>query len=671
MSDKYADIIVDISHEAIDRTFEYKIPEPLLPEVEVGSLVDIHFGQGKKTRTGYVIDIHDEPEFDPAKIKEIFGVRPKGIAIESSLIKLASWMHETYGCTMITALKTVMPVKETVRRTKARVNVADVTIEKPPVTELNEAQQSFVDAFLSDRESGICGTYLLHGVRGSGKTEAYIACIRALAEQGYQSIVLIPEISLTYGQLARYKQHFGDRVAVINSRQSKGERYREFERAAAGEVDVVIGPRSALFTPCRKLGMIVIDEEHDTAYKSDQSPKYHARDVATKRCLIEGASLVLGSATPSMESYSRAKKNEIRCFRLPDRTGDAVRPEVLLVDMREELRLGNRSIISYDLKRLMEDRLSKKEQIMLFINRRGMNSFVSCRECGEAIRCPKCDVAMTLHRDGILRCHYCGYGKKAPDTCPSCGSKLIGGFGTGTEKVEEEVKRLFPDMKTLRMDRDTTMKKGDHARILDAFSRKEADCLIGTQMIVKGHDFPDVTLVGIMLADLSLFTNDYRAGERTYDLLAQAIGRSGRGDKRGTSLIQTYQPEHYAIAAAAAQDFEGFYDTEMTYRRLMHYPPASHMMVFLMTGEDYETLSAASEEMTAMLKNLAKDSPSRVFVIGPSDATIGRINNVYRRVIYAKSEDMGMLASMAEAADAMPVADGVLLATDLDPMNMY
>ncbi len=667
MLQRYADIIIDISHEAIDRTFQYIIPEELVDSIEIGMLVSVPFGQGNRQRKGYVINITDKPEFDLDKMKEISGIPDKSLAIEGKLIKLAAWMRASYGSTMINALNTVMPVKEKIKKTAPRVLDAEYELVKPPVLTLSNEQQRLVDEFVFDRDNGKYTTYLLHGVTGSGKTEVYISCIKQVIKEGKQAILLIPEIALTYQNVARFKQHFGDRVAIINSKQSKGEKYNQFMKAKNHEVDVVIGPRSALFTPCDKLGLIIIDEEHDTAYKSEQTPKYHARETAIERARLDGASVILGSATPTIESYALAKMGKYTLWQLLSRPEGMELSQVSIVDLREELKLGNRSIVSKELHDLIEDRLEKNEQIMLFINRRGFNSFVSCRECGEVVKCPKCDVSLSLHNNGFMMCHYCGHIERQPKQCPKCSSKLIGGFGTGTEKVEAEINRLFPTAKTLRMDKDTTMKKGAHGDILSKFLNHKADILIGTQMIVKGHDFDNVTLVGVMLADISLFSNDYRAGERTFDLLTQAAGRAGRGDKKGHVLIQTYQPEHYAILAAAKQDYGGFFDMEMSYRSIMKYPPVYDMMVVLLAGENYDEVTEASKRLYEAVNKFASKN---VRIIGPSDANIVKINDVYRRVIYIKSNDNNVLQNIRDMAEDFQY-EGVSLLVDVNPVNMY
>ena len=669
MSQKYADIIIDISHEAIDRAFQYKIPDELIDCIEIGTKAQVPFGNGNKLRQGYVIGITDTPSYDEDKIKYIDSVDEKGLQIEGKLIRLAAWMHETYGSTMINALKTVMPVKQSVRAAAKKVVEEEYVVEKPPVLELNADQQSLVDEFCSDFHAGRRKNYLLRGVTGSGKTEVYIGCIKKVIEDGGQAIVLIPEIGLTYQNVARMKQHFGSRVAVIHSKQSKGEKYQMLMKAGRHEVDVIIGPRSALFTPCDNLKLIIIDEEHDAAYKSDQPPKYHARETAIERARLEGASVILGSATPTIESYALAKLGRYTLWELTDRPCCMRLPDVSVVDMREEFHMGNRGIISQELKDLMNECLGRNEQVMLFINRRGYNSFVSCRECGEVIKCPKCEVALSLHNNGFMMCHYCGYIEREPKQCPKCKSKMIGGFGAGTEKVEAEINRLFPEAKTLRMDKDTTGRKGAHAAILNKFKQHKADVLIGTQMIVKGHDFNNVTLVGIILADMSLFANDFRAGERTFDLITQAAGRAGRGDKDGNVVIQTYQPEHYAIATAAKQDYEEFFNMEMSYRRLLKYPPVYNMMVLLITSEDKDMAYEASKQLATALKKLGAGM-DKLRIIGPGDASISKINDVYRRVIYIKAYGMDNIIKMRQAIDNYN-QDGVNISVDVNPMSTY
>lgn len=653
MSQKYADIIIDISHEGVDKTFEYKIPDELSDVVQTGSVVNVPFGRWNKVQKGYVIEVKDIPEYDPEKLKEIIEINEKSIEVEASLIRLAAWMKETYSCTMITALRTVMPVKEKVSARKPGVDIMESVPEFAPIEELNDQQRAVVDKFCDDYSSGRRDRYLLHGITGSGKTEVYIQLAKKVTDEGRAVIMLIPEIALTFQTVARFRAVFGDRISILNSRLSKGEKFREFERARTGETDIIIGPRSALFTPFEKLGLIIIDEEHDNSYKSESTPKYHARETAFKRAEIEGAAVILGSATPSVTSYHMAETGKLTLMSLDKRAAGSSLPSVTIVDMRDELKKGNRSIISGALYEKLSAAFSAGEQAMLFINRRGFNTFVSCRECGEVIKCPRCDVSLSLHGSSTLMCHYCGHTEVMPKACPKCKSKLIGGYGTGTEKVEAEVQRLFPGVKTIRMDKDTTKTKGSHGRIISAFRNHKADCLIGTQMIVKGHDFGNVTVVGAILADLGLFDSDYESSERTFDLLTQAAGRAGRADKKGYTVIQTYQPEHYAIMTAAEQNYEGFYQYETAYRRILRYPPFYRLTEVMVTSGDEDAALRAAEELAAELKKLYMErsnetdkgkisssfKKSAVDIIGPAEAVIYKIDDVYRRVIYIKTDD--------------------------------
>ncbi len=640
MSQKYADIIIDISHEGVDKTFEYKIPVELSDIVQTGSVVNVPFGRWNKVQKGYVIGVKDSAEFDPEKLKEIIGIDEKAIEVEASLIRLAAWMKEAYSCTMITALRTVMPVKEKVSARKPGVDIMESVPEFTPIAELNDQQKAVVDKFSEDYISGRRGRYLLHGITGSGKTEVYIQLAKKVTEEGRAVIVLIPEIALTFQTVARFRAVFGDRISILNSRLSKGEKFREFERARTGETDIIIGPRSALFTPFERLGLIIIDEEHDSSYRSESTPKYHARETAFKRAEIEGAAVILGSATPSVTSYHMAETGELTLMSLDKRAAGSSLSEVTVVDMRDELKSGNRSIISGALYERLSAAFSAGEQAMLFINRRGFNTFVSCRECGEVIKCPRCDVSLSLHGTSTLMCHYCGHTEVMPKACPKCSSKLIGGYGTGTEKVEAEVKRLFPQIKTLRMDKDTTKTKGSHGRIINAFRDHKADCLIGTQMIVKGHDFGNVTVVGAILADLGLFDSDYESAERTFDLLTQAAGRAGRAEKKGYTVIQTYQPEHYAIMTAADQNYDNFYQYETAYRRILRYPPFYRLTEVMVTSHDEDAALRAAEDIAAEMKGLyIKPGDGSIDIIGPAEAVIYKIDEVYRRVIYIKTDD--------------------------------
>lgn len=744
----YANIIIDISHESVDRVFQYRVPTELEAELTCGMQVLVPFGKGNRLTRGYVIELTNEAQYEESRIKEICGIDPSGVSVEAGLIALAFWIHTQYGGTMNQALKTVLPVKQKAgRREKrtlvlaasrkdaeqklaefqrkhhtARVRLLEALLEnsripyelavgklnisasviravegmglvsvergaasqsliptelpKEESVALNQEQQQIVEAIVRDFERGDPGAYLIHGVTGSGKTAVYIELIARLAAMGKQSIVLIPEIALTYQTMVRFYQRFGERVSILNSRMSAGERYDQYQRAKRGELDVMIGPRSALFTPFSNLGLILIDEEHETSYKSETVPRYHARETAMERARRTGAGVVLGSATPSMESYARAKSGQYRLFELKNRVQRRPLPECEIVDLRAELKSGNRSILSGRLQELIEDRLKKKQQVLLFLNRRGMSGFVSCRACGHVFRCPHCDVSLSQHNNGKMVCHYCGYTEPTVKQCPVCGSKYVSGFKAGTQKIEEVVKKRFPAARVLRMDFDTTRKKDGYEQILSAFARQEADILIGTQMIVKGHDFPQVTLVGILAADLSLHTGDFHGAERTFQLLTQAAGRAGRGQEKGRVVIQTYSPKHYGIQLAARQDYEAFFEQEIAYRRLMKYPPVFHMLVMLVASRDSMFGSLCAELLAKKVQQaMEKGKVSELVMIGPADASVAKVKDLYKKVIYFKHEEYAQLVRVKDALEEFisrhrEFAD-VTVQFDFDPMNGF
>ena len=740
----YANIIIDISHEKLDKTFQYRIPEKLQGQLMVGMQVEVPFGNGAGRRTGYVVELTDTVEYEISKLKEIKGIVAGSIAIESQLIALAAWMRKNYGATMNHALKTVLPIKQKhgekkqrfvclalqqkeakeqlalfeKKHSTARARLLSHLIEQSPLPyevatkqlnitaavirtmqgmgiltvheqrsyrspfgeirqngerlNLNQEQTQVVEHIWEDFKRGHFQTYLLHGVTGSGKTAVYIELIERVVKSGRQAIVLIPEIALTYQTVVRFYQRFGERVSILNSKMSPGERYDQFERAKNGALDVMIGPRSALFTPFSKLGIIMIDEEHETSYKSETIPRYHARETAIERARMAGASVVLGSATPSIDSYYNAQIGNYKLLTLEKRIEEKPLPKCYTVDLREELKKGNRSILS----ELMEQRLRKHQQTMLFINRRGMAGFVSCRACGLVMKCPHCDVSLSQHSDGRLVCHYCGYARHMPKLCPECGSPYISGFKAGTQKIEQIVQKRFPQARVLRMDFDTTRNKDGYEKILSAFANQEADILVGTQMIVKGHDFPNVTLVGVLAADLSLHLSDFHAPERTFQLITQAAGRAGRGRLPGEVVIQTYSPDHYAIALAKKQDYRKFYETEITYRELMHYPPCGHMLVMLVTSHD-EMTAYLSIELLAKKICQAKESGKLLGLqmIGPAEASVAKVKDVYRKVLYFKHEDYSVLVQIKDVLEQFVNRHrefrDVMIQFDFDPMNGF
>lgn len=552
---------------------------------------------------------------------------------------------------------------------------------------LSPEQRAISEGVLQDFEAlqegkDIPRVSLIHGITGSGKTEVYIAIIEEIVKRGRQAIMLIPEISLTYQTLMRFYRHFGDRVSVMNSTLSESEKSDQFERARRGEIDVIIGPRSALFTPFPRIGAIIMDEEHESSYKNESMPKYHTREVAEKIASMQNGVVVLGSATPSLESYYQAKEGKYRLYELSRRLTGGTLPSVEITDLREELRAGNHSILSRRLSELVSDRLAKGQQTMLFLNRRGFSGFVSCRSCGFVPKCPHCSVSLSLHRGGRLLCHYCGYEEPMPDKCPECGSPYISGFHAGTEQAESFLSRQFPKARILRMDADTTRTKGSYEKILSSFANEEADILIGTQMIVKGHDFPNVTLVGILLADQSLNASDYRSAERTFQLLTQAAGRAGRGKYPGDVVIQTYEPEHYSIVHAAHQNYEAFYREEMVYRKLLRYPPAEHLLAIQIISRSEEHASLFAHKTRALLEQLTaaarEKNPDRLLFIGPAPAVLEKLRDEYRYVIYVKSPDYdtlivckdGVEAAAERAVKASREMD-TMFQFDFDPINAF
>lgn len=482
---------------------------------------------------------------------------------------------------------------------------------------------------------------LLHGVTGSGKTEIYLQQIEKAVGKGQQAIVLVPEISLTPQMMERFISRFGKLVSVTHSRLSQGERLDQWKKARDGEISVMIGPRSALFMPFSNLGVIIIDEEQENSYLSEVTPKYDAREVAVALARDTGALLILGSATPDLATYHKAVTGEYILLEMKERTGGGTLPTMEIVDMRKELEEGNRSAFSQVLQKAVRENLKKGDQTILFLNRRGFATFVSCRNCGHVMKCPDCDVAYTYHANGNrLQCHYCGGGADSPSLCPSCGSKYIRYFGTGTQKIEEEARRLFPQARILRMDLDTTTAKGSHGRILGQFAQGQADILIGTQMIAKGHDFPNVTVVGIMAADTSLNTGSYFAAETTFGLITQAGGRAGRSDKVGEVFIQTYEPEHYAVRHGANQDYVGFYQEESQLRQMMGYPPFGVLFSILISGADENTTRGGAERLCEILEKSNKDHT--FCIMGPAPAMLHKFRGEYRQrmMIQGMEEDL-------------------------------
>ena len=677
---KYAEIIVDLSSEQVDRLFTYRVPEgmTLVP----GQRVEVPFRT--KSLEGFVIDIRETTELDEKIIRPVLRALEDYPAILPELVELAQWMKGKYHCNLVDGLRQMIPAQmrggrvhektvdvarlavsveeadaaiEANRRAPKRQEALRALIEGPkPVPFLNSvapgaakklAEMGLVviesdevrrtpyaglsgeiaadPALMASQKAAVSriddaldnggGRFLLHGVTGSGKTEVYIRAIRHAMATGRGAIILVPEISLTPQMVDWFRKRFGGDAAVLHSRLSAGERFDEWKRIRSGEAKVVIGARSAVFAPLEKIGIIIVDEEHESSYISDKRPRYDARDIARWRCDHHGAVLLLGSATPSIATYMKAMPgvkpvNRLELIEMNERVKGRALPEVEIVDMRDELVKGNRSIFSAALVESMQQCLDEGHQAILFINRRGYSTFVSCRACGYVEKCAQCDVSMTFHQsDGMLHCHYCGDMRLPPTVCPQCGSKFIKYFGAGTQKVEEEVARQFPQARVLRMDVDTTSAKDAHEKILGAFRRGEAQVLVGTQMIAKGLDFPNVTLVGVVAADLSLHVPDYRSVERTFQLITQVAGRAGRAEYPGKVILQTYDPEHYGIELAAKQDYRAFYFKEEKMRRRGLYPPFTVLARLLVSSKRVETAQAVAKTLEASMNELLDSHP--------------------------------------------------------------
>ncbi|MBO7516051.1 MAG: primosomal protein N', partial [Lachnospiraceae bacterium] len=720
---------IDRKVKELDRYFQYVIPDALLRDVHVGSVVSVPFGNGKANVRAYVCEITDTPEFAVEKTKPIAEVLPQRLQVDDEMLVMAHWMRNRYGVTLSKALQTVMPVKAAVltRKTfhyeaavdkaelerilepirpkknmQARVRFLEALLQEGRLSservskELNisastirpllengmirkveegysfgdfgdmssgksqeditpnEEQRHAIEEIWEEHMRGANRTCLLYGITGSGKTLIYMELIERIIQNGKQAILLVPEIALTYQMVKRFYDRFRDRVAILNSRMSQGERYEQYLRCKEGQVDVCIGPRSALFSPLPDIGIIIVDEEHEDSYKNENNPKYDTRDLVAYRAQVSGALTIFGSATPSVESYYHAKQGLYKLVTLSHRgVADSHLAHTHVVDMRAEMKAGNSSILSGLLHGMIAERLSKNEQVMLFLNRRGFSNSLSCYSCGYVEKCPKCDIALTYHQDNILRCHYCGYQRPATRICPSCKTGRMTPMGIGTQKAMLLVQNAFPDAKILRMDQDTTAKKDAHKQILSAFANHEADILIGTQMIVKGHDFPNVTLVGVLLADRSLNMPVYRAAEKTFQLLTQAAGRSGRGKLEGDVVIQTYRPDHFSIQAAAEQDFNAFFAREIQYRRNSGYPPSICLLSVRIHSPSETAATRVGSEIAHYIAEQfvkpAQETGRGPSVYGPTLDGIPKVNYVYRKRVLVKAETTYELARIRDA----------------------
>ena len=598
MQMKYINVVVDNNSRHTDTYYTYRAEQ----DVKKGNLVKVPFNKGNRTRTAYVIETDVQPECDPSVVKTVESVDPD-VSLSDEMIQTCIWMKKRYGIKYLDAIKCFAPNGKPAKEGKEKEPYRDSAGEPQNIGALTDEQKAAVSRIGGAVEARRQENFLLHGVTGSGKTEVYMQVIAKALQQGRAAIMLVPEITLTKQTAERFIGRFGkENIAVLHSKLTKRERFDEWMRIRRGEAKIAIGARMGVFAPVENLGVIILDEEHEATYKSDMTPKYEAVDVALKRLMYYDGVLLLGSATPSVVTYQRALSGIYQLVQLKRRYNSRPLPEVELVDMREELKEGNLTIFSDRLYRKMEETLEKGQQIILFLNRRGYSTFVSCRECGEVLKCPKCGISLTYHkRENAGICHYCGRRFPIPPACPSCGSRYIKYFGAGTEKVEEFTRELFPERSVERLDLDTAKNQREIDRIISGFSRGKTDILIGTQLVAKGLDFHNVGLVGVVAADVSLNIPDYRSTERTFQLVTQVAGRAGRGDQEGLVVVQSYTPENFALVSAANHDYQSFFDREIQVRELMDYPPFSDLIFAEFTSEKEEEALDVAEKCRAYL----------------------------------------------------------------------
>lgn len=693
----YAGIVVNNESVQVDKIFTYKIPENLLSKIKIGHRVKVPFGKGNKKIDGFVLELYEQSS-SAVFIKSIINICDDFTVIRENDIILIKEMKKKYLCTYLDCIKVFLPtgiikgVKNKVKETiilgdslegkflkepyesiheivkknngvyckseisnKFGVSMSSINTlikhgfllsNKEVVNRYNSKQYSFYEERSLNHEQQIAvdsimesenNTSLIFGVTGSGKTEIYMNLVKKMITEEKECIMLVPEISLTPQMVERFKGRFGNDIAVFHSRLSDGERYDEWIRIKNKNVKVAIGARSAIFLPFDNLGMIIIDEEHESSYKSDSNPKYHARDIAQMKAKIEGCKVVLGSATPSVEVYYKALNNNIQLIKLNKRADGAGMPHINVVDMREELMKNNKSIFSEDLYNGIRDALENKQQVILFLNRRGFSTFVSCRKCGYVFKCKDCDISLTYHHNSRLSCHYCGKSYPISKVCPQCGSKYVKFFGVGTEKIQAEVNRIFPTARVIRMDFDTTRKKNSYEKMYNDFKNGEADILIGTQMVAKGLDFKNVTLVGIIAADISLNLPDFRASEKTFQLVTQVAGRAGRGKIKGEVVLQTYNPDSYSIKHASKHDFENFYEEEIKIRHSMNYPPFSKILLVNLSSKNEDILIKSIQNIGIILKNFLNNNDN-IDILGPCPCVLSKIKEHYRWQILIKGE---------------------------------
>lgn len=660
-----------VINRPIEGHFTYSIPDGLKDTVRVGSIVEISFG--KKIETGYVIGISHESKF--LAIKPILRVLAESMVIDHDILQLTKWISEYYYCSWGEALAASVPavIKKPLlgKKHKKRKKIEEIEPEFIDGSDEhlvpNPEQKQALETIKKSIDERRHAVFLLHGVTGSGKTEVYLQSIGHALDTGLSSIVLVPEISLTPQTVARFRARFGDRIAILHSRLVGSERALEWQRIASGSAQIVVGARSAIFAPVKNLGLVVVDEEHETSYKQEDVPRYHAREAAIKRAELSNASVILGSATPSLESFHAAKNGVFQLIELPERIDSRMLPEVEIVDMKEEFTKAKKfPVFSQQLKEWIEKDVNEKKQAILFLNRRGFSTFVSCRKCGYVVKCRRCSVSLTYHsHTKKLTCHHCNFTMDPPDICPQCNSSYVKYWGIGTEKVESECYRLFPDAVIARMDTDITKKRGTHIRILSKFKDHKIDILIGTQMIAKGLDFPKVTLVGVISADTALNLADFRSAERTFNLLTQVAGRAGRSDLGGRVIIQTYTPQHYAIQAAKNHDYNTFYTKEITFRKELNLPPFCHLVNITLRSRKEDKVLKAAEELKSMIEK--EDTDKKVEILGPAPSPISKMKGMFRWNIYLRSEKSEDILPILKSALKHIKISGIIVTVDVDP----
>ena len=667
--DKYADIVVN---RPVEGPFSYSIPDSLKDQVQIGSCVEVSFGT--MHITGYVVALSSK--CDIKNVKPITRVLDKTPLIDEQMLKLAKWISEYYYSSWGEAISAAVPsvLKKSLKGTRRRKN------KEPEEDEVeyidgsdkhlspNIEQKRALDSIKQCVNDKVHKVFLLHGVTGSGKTEVYLQSISFALESGRSSIVLVPEISLTPQTVARFKARFGEKIAVLHSRLLGSRRATEWERIASGKAQIVVGARSAIFAPLKDLGLVVVDEEHETSYKQMDVPRYNAREAGIKRAALSDAVVILGSATPSLESYYAARKGDYELIELSERIDSRLLPGVDIVDMRDEMtRVKRFPILSESLKRWIQKDLSEGKQIILFLNRRGFSTFISCRKCGHVLTCKRCNVSLTYHfHKKKLICHHCNYKIDPPEVCPECNSSYVKYWGLGTEKVESELHRLFPTARIARMDTDSTRKRGTHEKVLSKFKDHKIDILVGTQMIAKGLDFPKVTLVGVVSADTALNLPDFRSGERTFNLLTQVAGRAGRSDLGGRVIIQSYTPAHYAIQAAKTHDYNTFYGKEISFRKELNLPPFCRMVALTFRGRKEEKVLKVAESLKEKFEKRSKSK--KIEIIGPAPAPISRVKGMYRWNLFLKSDKVENITALLKKVLGIRKREGgVLITVDVEP----